>query len=372
VFEACLRRHPEQTVFVVDLTEVDVLFAKWTAMFPGTRPYYAVKCNPDVRLVRRLAALGARFDCASMAEIDLVLGLGIPAMDIIYANPCKRRCDLRAAWEKGVRAVTFDNVSEIQKIAEVTPGMECILRIYANDPCARCPLSNKFGAPEALWAPILDAAAERKIRVTGVSFHVGSGAQSASAYTAGIAAARACFDLARARHGWTWTVLDIGGGFASTAPHLPDLAEGIRAALASHKFGTEHGVEVIAEPGRFFAETTTTIATPIIGLRHHGDGMDYWITDSIYGSFNNVIYDHGTPVPVVVLRQDPRPAPPLEPARLFGPTCDGMDIVVPCVQLPRLAESDWLAFPRMGAYTAAGASYFNGIPFPLAKRFYID
>ena len=46
---------------------------------------------------------------------------------------------------------------------------------------------------------------------------------------------------------------------------------------------------------------------------------------------------------------------------VFGPTCDGLDTVLRDEPLPRLrAGRDWLAFPRMGAYTLAGASAFNG------------
>ena len=46
---------------------------------------------------------------------------------------------------------------------------------------------------------------------------------------------------------------------------------------------------------------------------------------------------------------------------VFGPTCDGLDTVLRNEPLPRLrAGRDWLAFPRMGAYTLAGASAFNG------------
>jgi ornithine decarboxylase len=45
---------------------------------------------------------------------------------------------------------------------------------------------------------------------------------------------------------------------------------------------------------------------------------------------------------------------------LFGPTCDGLDTVLRDHPLPRLAPGAWLAFPRMGAYTVAGASAFNG------------
>ena len=42
-----------------------------------------------------LAALGAGFDCASEAEVDAVMALGVPADRIVFANACKRASDMR-------------------------------------------------------------------------------------------------------------------------------------------------------------------------------------------------------------------------------------------------------------------------------------
>ena len=47
---------------------------------------------------------------------------------------------------------------------------------------------------------------------------------------------------------------------------------------------------------------------------------------------------------------------------IFGPTCDSLDIVFNRVpDVPDLLVGDWLLFPACGAYTAAGATDFNGI-----------
>ncbi|CAI7875480.1 unnamed protein product [Closterium sp. NIES-54] len=45
---------------------------------------------------------------------------------------------------------------------------------------------------------------------------------------------------------------------------------------------------------------------------------------------------------------------------VFGPTCDGSDTILRDVWLPRLDLDDWLVFPKMGAYTQAAGSSFNG------------
>lgn len=73
-----------------------------TAM-PRVRPFYAVKCNPDPVMLRTLAALGCGFDCASAAEVNVVLAAGAAPGDIIMAQACKRPVDLRAAVASGLQ-----------------------------------------------------------------------------------------------------------------------------------------------------------------------------------------------------------------------------------------------------------------------------
>ncbi|GAU47074.1 hypothetical protein TSUD_192000 [Trifolium subterraneum] len=74
---------------VLDLRVVSDLMNKWTTNLPTVKPFYAVKCNPNISLLGALASLGANFDCASSVEIESVLSLGVSPDRIIYANPCK-------------------------------------------------------------------------------------------------------------------------------------------------------------------------------------------------------------------------------------------------------------------------------------------
>ena len=53
-------------------------------------------------------------------------------------------------------------------------------------------------------------------------------------------------------------------------------------------------------------------------------------------------------------------AGPCHKSTVYGPTCDGMDTLLRAVALPELGLGDWLVWPRMGAYTLAAGSNFNG------------
>jgi ornithine decarboxylase len=79
-------------------------------------------------------------------QMKLVLSLGVSPDRIVLANCCKRPRDMRFAKEAGVRYTTFDTVSELQKLAELYPTCQALLRVRTDDVTARCQLGNKYGA----------------------------------------------------------------------------------------------------------------------------------------------------------------------------------------------------------------------------------
>ncbi len=58
-------------------------------------------------------------------------------------------------------------------------------------------------------------------------------------------------------------------------------------------------------------------------------------------------------------------------ATLVGPTCDGADIICRDVSLPDLEVGDFVAFPKLGAYSWAGACNFNGFEAIWVRFFYV-
>lgn len=102
-----------------------------------------------------LAGMVVNFDCASLAEIKQVLDLGIDPGRIIFAHPRKAPSALDVAARRGIRWTTFNNADELEKIQRVSPKMELLLRIYAQDDQAKVILGGKFGAPmDATWRGI--------------------------------------------------------------------------------------------------------------------------------------------------------------------------------------------------------------------------
>lgn len=161
--------------------------------------------------------------------------------------------------------------------------------------------------------------------------------------------------------GFDMELLDIGGGFtgrfdAQGNVMFGEIATCINDALTAH-FPPEMNVRVIAEPGRFFAETAASLMTPIYGQRDRVESngtihKDYWLTDGLYGSFNCILYDGQNPEYQIV-RSPLLPEPTSTTtftSTLWGPTCDSADCVYKDHVLPELRNGDWLLFPNAGEF----------------------
>ena len=335
------------TFYVLDRQVIENVYQEWTDTLPKVKPYYAVKCNPNPDILRWLADLGSNFDCASPAEIQAVLALGVEPERILYANPCKRREDICFAKDVKVLRTTFDSVCELKKMAVIFPECQLLLRIRADDPSARCNLGVKYGAEEHDWDVLLFTARTLGLDVIGVSFHVGSFASSPKVFEEAVRTAERAADLAR-EHGFDPRIIDIGGGFSSVS--------GLPKSIQVSK-----GTTLIAEPGRYFVEQVMTLHTPVIGSK--GSGIT--ISESLYGAFNCILFDHAQPQLKEVRGSDGvRLTGPNVARTIFGCTCDGGDIIYKELEVPEETDlGSWLVWDNMGAYTCAATTRFNGIPF---------
>lgn len=372
----------EDTFFVADLGEVYRQHMRWKLNLPRVKPFYAVKCNPDPQLLRLLASLGTGFDCASKTEIEQVLDMGVHPDRIIYAQPCKTNSYVRYVANQGVRQMTFDNADELRKIAKLYPEAELFLRIHTDDSSSLCRLSLKFGATMEMTESLLQTAHDLGLKVVGVSFHVGSGASDPRAFLKAVQDAHTVFQQA-AVYGFDMKTLDVGGGFCSDST-FEGMASVLRVALDEY-FPAHSGINLIAEPGRFYASTAFTLACNIIARRtveneDAGSGSGpgtaaansymVYVNDGVYGNFSSIMFDHQHPV-AHILRAgdkslyDSKLAKPVESEgieySIWGPTCDGIDRISESIRFEQTLDvGDWLYFEDMGAYTKCSATRFNG------------
>ena len=355
--QAAVKDGYDKPFLLIDSSIVREKAQRFAAAMPRVRPHYAVKANPDPRVLQTLRGEGTGFEIASIAELDLLLSLGVPAAEIFYSNPVKSREYVACAAAKGVEWYVIDCVDELKKILAVKADAKLYLRIDTPNIGSDWPLGGKFGAHLAEVREIVATAARLKADLAGVAFHVGSQCRNPENWRVGIEKSRAVFDQ-MLKAGLNPRLLNIGGGFpvrhVKPIPAIEVIGEVVNRALEA--FPVE--VKVIAEPGRFMVSDAGYFVCRIMGTATRA-GKRWMHLDA--GLFGGIIETtEGLKYKVRTER-----AGPDIPWNVAGPTCDSIDVVMRDEPLPSdLQEGDYIYLRNAGAYTTAYASNFNGFPLP--------
>jgi diaminopimelate decarboxylase len=372
------KNQSEHAFYLVDLGEITNSYINWMKFMPDIKPYYAVKCNPNPVLLEALASLGANFDCASENEIKTIIEITNDPARIIFANPCKMSSQIRYARANDVDCMTFDCEEELYKIKLYHPYAKLILRLAVDDSKSMCKFNKKFGCKLEQVGELLTIVKTLKLDVVGFSFHVGSGCSSADNYYYALEECKKATDIA-ATMSINVSIIDIGGGFPGIDKQIrfEDIAQSVNKGISDF-FGKEvdnKTIQFIAEPGRYFAEKSHTLVLNVIGkktvletkIEKEAEKKEpviiYYLNDGIYGSFNCIYFDHSSPTILPFNERDGK----LHKSRIFGPTCDSIDLISENIMLPELAIGEWVYVENFGAYTVAASSSFNGFRTSLCK-----
>ena len=366
----------ERAFYLIDLGEIIKSFSRWINLLPNVKPYYAVKCNPNIAILDALSTLGANFDCASQAEIKTIIELTNDPSRIIFANPCKMSSQIRYARANDVDLMTFDCEEELYKIKLYHPYAKLILRIAVDDSKSLCKFNSKFGCKLNQVEELLNITKTLKLNVCGFSFHVGSGCSSADSFYNALKDCRDATDIA-SKLDVKINIIDIGGGFPGVNIDIKfeDIASKINKGIEDffQKELESKSINFIAEPGRYFAQKTHTLVLNVIGKKvikedDNDNLIIYYLNDGIYGSFNCITYDHQQPVILPFNERDGK----LFKSKIYGATCDSMDMIGENIMLPDLSIGEWVYVENFGSYTVASSSEFNGIQKPINKYIFRD
>ncbi len=359
-----LVRLPGPTPFLVlDLDRVAAAYLGFTAALPGVDVHYAMKCNPDERILQRLHGMGGRFEIASVAELRALVEIGVDPADVLYSNPVKPASHIAEAAAAGVWRFAFDGHAELAKLALHAPGAAVYARLRTHLGGNTVPSEGKFGVSTGQAVGLLRAARDAGLRPHGLAFHVGSQMLGPMAWDAALVQAG---DVLRklAADGIRLELLDLGGGFPAryadaTPPPLADFAAVIWAGIDRLPYRPP----VLAiEPGRALVAEAGVMVATVIGTAERAGRR--WVHLDV-GAFNGFMeaLESGNLLRFPVA--DSRGSAVREAAHLTGPTCDSQDTIMFDVPLSAdLEVEDRVFLGTAGAYTTSYASDFNGFAVP--------
>lgn len=358
VYEVITALEPDYPVHCLNRGRLHEAARQFLNGFPG-HTLYAVKCNAHPIVLQELHRAGiSHFDVASDHEINLV-NTYCPGATLYYHHPAKTAKSIKWAYEKAqVRYFAVDSFVELKKVLANTGATAKItVRMAVPQDNSVYDLSSKFGAPPALAKDLIAFASDNGRKV-GVTFHVGSQCLHPAAYENAMRIAM----YVTQQTGVELSYMDIGGGFPgyyqnTSAPPWSDYFASIQAA--SDELLAETSTKLLCEPGRALVYASGSLLTQVI-LRNE---EKVYINDGIFGGLAEVYWGKDAlSLPITVHRPGGLVSDRLKPLTVYGPTCDGNDVLPYTVNLPiDLQDGDWIEFSNVGAYGREMATSYNGL-----------
>jgi diaminopimelate decarboxylase len=328
---------------------------------------YAVKANPNVRLMQSMLPHLATFDVSSFKEFERALEAGCPARQVTFSGPAKRPGEIHGAVALGLGELVIESLAEAkiadQAAAELGVIQSVLLRINPANAPRRFGVSfsgraSQFGVDEEDLDEAIDhLMATRHLQLVG--FHIFSGTNSvdAEAIAENFAIFVRLFQRAAARADIAPRKLIFGSGFGisyggNEAPlDIERVAAGVLPMIVEMKRDPRFAqAQCILEMGRWLVGPAGWLLTSVVGEKH-SRGTDYRLCDA---GFNNHLAACG--MMGAVIRRNwsmlnvSNPAGTERTYTLVGPLCTSIDILATAVPLPELRIGDVVAIENSGAY----------------------
>ena len=342
---------------------------------PGFREYFAVKANPNPRLISILHEYGCGCDCSSYTELQIAQALGITGQQIMFSSNDTPAADFAKARELGA-LVNFDDISHIdffEKVAGPIPEtVSCRFNPGGLFQLANGIMDNpgdsKYGMTTEQLFEAFSLLKARGAKNFGIHAFLASNTVTNEYYPK---LARILFELAvelERKTGCHVAFVNLSGGVG--VPYLPGqdandirvIGEGVHAAYDEILVPAGMGdVAIYTEMGRFMMGPYGCVVTRAIHeKRIYKDyiGVDACAVDLIrpamYGAYHHlsVVGQPGGP--------DKTQAEAAEVYDVTGSLCENNDKFAIDRHLPPIEEGDLIVMHDAGAHCYAMGYNYNG------------
>ena len=328
---------------------------------------YSVKANPNLSILRFLAAMGAGFDVVSGGELQRVLLAAKDAASrTVFSGVGKTEDEIALAIATKIFMFNVESASELRLLGECARRMRqrvrVALRVNPDIAAQTHPYistgmrEHKFGVPIREAVPLYrEAAKNRFLDVCGVSVHIGSQITSAKPFAVAMQrVAKLAHDLRGL--GIAITHVDAGGGLGIAYQHGQDFGSAIaKYVQAVTRPLRGLGAHLIVEPGRAVIGPAGILLTRVLYLKQNRKkrfaicdaAMNDLLRPALYDAYHEI-------VPATRTRRQRSYA-----IDVVGPICESGDFFARDRKMPELHEGELLAVLDAGAYGMSLASNYN-------------
>ncbi|WP_326913659.1 diaminopimelate decarboxylase [Sphingopyxis chilensis] len=326
---------------------------------------FAIKCNPNLGVLRVLARQGYGADVVSGGELERALAAGMAPEDIVFSGVGKTRAELAQGLDRGIGQFNIEHEPEGVALAEIAARKDmtapAVLRVNPDvDAGTHAKIStgkaeNKFGvgidaAPEIFGR----LSALPGLNLRGIAVHIGSQLTSLAPFEAAFKrVGQLVADLRAAGH--SITHVDLGGGLG--VPYragdniLPPSPADYGAMVA--RVTRDWDVTLMFEPGRVIAGNSGILLTEVLWVKP-GAIHPFVIVDAAMNDLARpALYDAWHDFAAV------KPSGETMTASIVGPVCETGDTFARDRLVDKVESGDLAVFRSAGAYGATMASTYN-------------
>lgn len=333
-----------------------------------TEIFYAMKANDHRDVLRQFIDLGFGMDVVSGGELDWSLQQGCPPNRIIFSGVGKSERELLLALRLGIRQINVESVPELQRLSHLTQQHHLKahigLRVNPNVDAKTHPYiatglkNNKFGIElEALGDCEKIFRSNPNLVFQGFSVHIGSQLTDLSGCSEAYDKLVPVIQDWKSK-GFEFETLDAGGGLGIFYDRSDEAAELALAQEWGRRINESWGglsKSLMVEPGRWLVAHAGALLTRVEYIKkttHHSfaivdTGMHHLLRPALYEAKHRVLpLVENTNASVVNYQ-------------LVGPICESADVLASSIDLPVLAEGQFLAIIDSGAYGRVMSSNYN-------------
>ncbi|MDR6513234.1 diaminopimelate decarboxylase [Novosphingobium capsulatum] len=348
------------------LTRHARVFRDALAVLPRVKLAFAVKSNPNLAVLKVLAAEGYGADVVSGGEMERALAAGMAAEGIVFSGVGKTHAELARALEAGIGQFNLESEEEGLELAEIAVRLgktaACALRVNPDvDAGTHGKIStgkaeNKFGVPYDRAAAIYARLATTPgLTMRGLALHIGSQLSRLDPLEAAFTKIGQLMQAIRAA-GHAVTHIDFGGGVGvpykagEVFPQPKDYA----AMVARVTQGWD--ITAMFEPGRVITGNTGVLMTRVVRVKE-GVGAPWVVVDAAMNDLARpALYDAWHDFAAV------SPTGETMEANIVGPICESSDTFAMGRTIDAVKRGDLAVFRTAGAYGATMANTYNSRP----------
>lgn len=340
------------------------------------RPFYAMKANGNLSILRLIREHGFGCDAVSPGEVYLARRAGFEPEAIWFTCSNVSDEDLRAIADERI-VVNVNSVSEIDRCLSLDLPNPIALRVNPDVGAGHhrdvvtAGGGVKFGIDLAEIETARTLVEDSGRQVVGLHAHIGSGVSDPAPL---IDAARVLLDMVSGFEHLRW--LNFGGGIG--VPYRPGDAEfpideyGEELAAFAAPVMRERGLTAILEPGRYVVADSGTLLSRVTTKRISGGadwvgcdtGFNHLARPSRYGAYHHIL--NASAGSEASLRESYDAEKMQEEVVVSGNICESGDVftrtaggAVISRPVERIGVGDLIAFCDAGAYGFSMASHYN-------------